>query len=91
VREKPGTRKIFPASESVRRSYRKIYIDIAEFIGRLDAINRSESGIGRFSRELRLVLRPVVASVNGEEKKENPTIYQPVQTKSPLSRFLEDP
>jgi hypothetical protein len=50
--------------------------------------HRSESGIGRFSREVRLVFRPVVTRVNQRGKEESPTIYQPIRFGSPLDRFL---
>ena len=46
-----------------------IHIDCAGFFERLHAFNRSESGIGRFSPELRLVFRPAVNRVNQRGRK----------------------
>jgi hypothetical protein len=53
-------------------------------------LNRSEPGIGRFSRQLRLVFRPSLTRVNQRGKEESPTIYQPIQSRSSLGRFLKD-
>jgi hypothetical protein len=51
------------------RVSKPIYIDIADLAPRLNALNSSEFGIGRFSRELRLVFRPVALTVSQRGKK----------------------
>ena len=48
------------------------HIDIAGFVERLHALNRSESGIGRFSPELRLVFRPAVTKGQPAGEEESP-------------------
>ena len=66
-----------------------IHIDIAGSVERLHALNRSESGIGRFSPELRLVFRPAVTKGQpAGKKKKVPNMYQPIQLKTLTPLFI---
>ena len=53
-------------------------------------LNRSESDIGRFSREVRVVFRPAVTNVNQRGKIESLNMHQPLQlkTKIPSIKFV---
>jgi len=51
-------------------------------------LNSSESGIGRFSRELRLAFRPAVTKGQPAGKEESPNMYQSIQLKKATPLFL---